>query len=43
MSYLKDPDTKKAPPDVLAKRRAWFAAFNAPRRANDAYIISLPI
>jgi hypothetical protein len=42
MAYLRDPDTKKAPPDVLAKRRAWFAALVAEAQDSDAWVISVP-
>ena len=41
MSYLKDPSTKAAA-DVLAKRKAWFAALNAEARDNDAWVTSTP-
>jgi hypothetical protein len=41
MAFLKGPSTKRPPTDVIAERRAWFAAFNAEARDNSAWVISL--
>jgi hypothetical protein len=42
MVYLRDPETKKARPDVLKRRRAWFEALNTEAQNRDAWIISTP-
>jgi hypothetical protein len=42
MVYLRDPETKKARPDVLERRRAWFEALNTEAQNHDAWIISTP-
>jgi hypothetical protein len=42
VSFLKDPSTKKPPPDIIAERRERFERLNEEARLYGAWIISTP-